>query len=185
MEYKGININIILLIILIVIISFFAGQHLIKLFGIEKPLKEELQAVIGVNEVQLIKNNGKTDIFVKLDSNVDFYNVYNKIDDTGQKHLGKELGIININNNSNKKLEDIYYKLHYYIYEGIATNFFSDMKNNVNEIIKENSSVDYKLWIDNKYVYLQLIMDKNCLYRIIPRKGNIVSINMEGEESSG
>ncbi|MDI3547656.1 MAG: hypothetical protein PWR10_1308 [Halanaerobiales bacterium] len=184
MEFKGLRINIIILVIGIVLLSFFTGQHLLKIYNIDKPLKEELLAIDEINELRLVDNNGKTDIYVSFKPETNFYQVYKEIEDISSKQLGNKRGKIIIMNEPSRELEELYYKMHYAIYEGLTTNEFVKMEKNVSKIVKNYQLSDYKLWVDNQAVYLQLVNKEDSLYRRIP-KNQVVSIRVEGDDVNG
>ncbi|ACL69944.1 hypothetical protein [Halothermothrix orenii] len=182
MEIKGIKINVVVLSMLIIVLAFFAGQHLFKLYNIEKPLTDELKSVKGVQDVKLLESGDKTDVSVKLSSDVDFYKRYHQLEKIASEKLGNELGKIIVNNEDNS-LEEIYYQMHYYIFEGISTYRFSYMKNEIKEIAEKNNVSDYRVWVDEKAVYLKLNRGKTSYYKVIPRQGITVSFKAGGDSS--
>lgn len=186
MEFKGLKINIIILVAIIVIIAFFTGKHLLEMYNVDKPLKEELLSINGVkDDLILVDNNNKTDIIISFKTGINFYQVYKEVEKTSLEMLGKSFGKIIIKNDSNKKLDDAYYKMHFTIYEGLATNKFTIMEEEFREIAESSKLKNYKIWVDNHAIYLQLSDGISHLYKRIERKDNILFIRTEGGENSG
>ena len=176
MSIKDININIVLVVILIVVIGFFAGKYLFNVYGVKQPLTTELNTINGVEKVELIENNDQTDIKVYLESKVDFQKTFMQISQISGKELGVEKGNIIVGSNNNTYLDQMFYKIHLAIYEGISTNRFTVMKNNIEKSLS-NSDIDYKLWVNNENVLLRLDGKGESLYRILSRnnKGGVDS----------
>mgnify|MGYP006287812961 FL=1 len=110
MSIRDININIVLLVILIVVISFFAGKHLFNVYGVKQPLSTELKAIDGVDTVELIENNNRTDIKVSLKPKVDLYKIYQEIAETSADELGEKKGEILVRENNSSSLNKVYYQ---------------------------------------------------------------------------
>lgn len=183
MNFKGIRLNIVIVIIALVIILFFSGQYLFKLYGVNRPIKEEIMAIDGVAGLDILNENNSTDILISFDDNINFHETYKKIRKITNDKLGNETGKIIIKNDNIEKLENVFYELHYAIYEGIATNKFVMMNENVKNITDKNNINDFKLWIDNDAVYLQLNNDNKSLYRRIPYSGINKNLNKGGGTS--
>lgn len=184
MEFKGVKINIVAIVILIILISFFVGQHFYKVYNIDKPIKEKIAGVDGVKKVEMLNTDGKMNMILSFDPAIDFYHVYKEIEGIFTDSKIDDKGSIIIKNDSNSDLEDVYYRLHYSIYEGIKTNKFVDMKENVAGIVEQSDFTDYRLWIDNEAVYFQLNGDEVSLYKRVPYNKKII-VHTEGGGLSG
>lgn len=184
MEYKGIKFNIVILIIIIMIGVFFGGQYLYKIYNIDQPVKKEILEIEGIDNVSIVEKNGQIDILVSLKSGIDFFQVYHKIEEIMIEKLGEQKGIIKVDNEKSKELEEEYYKLHFAIYEGISTREFVKMKESIDQIVNKINLDNYKLWIDNQAVYIQLDNNNNSLYKRIPYNRDII-VRTEGGVKSG
>ncbi|MFW6281827.1 MAG: hypothetical protein ACOC1O_03415 [bacterium] len=186
MEFKGLKINVIILVIMLVIVMFFFGQYIINIYNINKPLQDEINSIDGINSVQIEKEDNKTNAIVSFESNIHFYDTYREIEKIMDKRLGSNTGQIVINKVAESKdLKDIYYKLHFAIYEGINTSKFVQMSENVKLIAEKNKINNYKVWVDEKAVYLQLNKGENSLYRRIPNYRSITINSQEGGAEVG
>lgn len=179
MEFKGIKLYIIIFVIIAVIGLFYTGQYLFDIYKIDKPLKEEISAIEGIKDIKIINNNNLNDLFVSFEPGIDFYSSYQKINEVMETKLGSKSGNIIIDNNSSTELEEIYYQIHYAIHEGINTGKFLEMKENVEEIVSNVEIDNYRLWIDNDAVYLQLDKNNSSFYNRIPYN-KIITVKLEG-----
>ncbi len=172
MEYRGIKINIVLLIIVIAMILYFTGNFIINKYNVEKPLIDEIIAIEGIEDIELTEKNDKTKLKIKLANNGDLYNVYKNVDNIASEKIGDGNYEIIVSNKESNKLQLIYFRLHYAIYEGIATKKFTVMNKNIKEIVEENNLQYYNLRIDSENVYLKLADNNSVFYHIIPRNSD-------------
>ncbi len=185
MEFKGFRINIIILVVVVVLALFFSGQYLFKIYNIDKPIKSEILALEEVNDVSIIDNNDKKDLLIDFHSGIDFYESYQKVHQIMQDKLGNKSGniLISENNQNSKELAEVYYKLHYAIYQGINTGYFLEMEKNIESIVGMYNIDSHKIWVDNNAIYMQLDNNDKSLYKRIVFNNNLV--NIEGGGSIG
>ncbi len=184
MEFKGLKINIILLVMIMVIIVFFTGQYLLKIYNVDKPVIEEINAITGVEDIRLIDNNGKVDTMIVLGESIDFFNVYKEIDELLNTKLGNKKGRLLIKNDNIGDLDKVYYDMHYAIYEGMLTSRFVEMEKNVKEIAANHNISDYIIWVDDNAVFLQLEKEEYSFYHRFPYN-RAISVKTGGGEDNG
>ncbi len=172
MEYRGIKVNYVIIIVIIALIIYFTGNFIINRYNIEKPLLSEIVDIEGIKNCQLEESNGITKLIITLNNSADLYQIYHEVNNKATEKLGNDKYTIKINNKENKNLQNVYFKAHYAIFEGIATKKFTAMNENIENIAQENNLMDYKLWIDNQNIYLKLADRETVLYRIISRTGD-------------
>jgi len=184
MEFKGFKINIIILVVVVVLGLFFSGQHLFKIYNVDRPIKNEILALEQINDVSIIDNNDKKDLLIEFNSGIDFYESYQEVHQIMQDKLGNKSGniIITENDQNSKELDDIYYKLHFAIYQGINTGYFVEMEKNIQSIVGINNIDSHKIWVDNNAIYIQLDNNDKSLYKRIIFNNNI---DTEGGGSIG
>ncbi|MEJ6951638.1 hypothetical protein [Natronospora cellulosivora (SeqCode)] len=179
MEFKGFKLNIIIVVFLLVIAVFFAGRYYYNVFSVERPIVEEILALDAVDDISLIEKQGKMDVIVKLIPGSDFFKTYQEIDIIMDEKLNNNRGNITIENHSTGDLEDLYYKLHYALYEGVNNKSFVAMEERINNIVIDNNIKDYRLWVDTQAVYLQLNNENSSFYKRIPYNTSII-VESEG-----
>ncbi len=185
MEFKGFKINIIILVIVLVIGLFFSAQYLFKVYNVDKPIKNEILALKGIKDVSIIDNSDQKDLLIDFHSGIDFYKSYQDVNQIMQDKLGSKSGniIISKNDQENEELDDIYYKLHYAIYQGINTGYFVEMEKNVETIVGMYELDSHKIWVDNNAIYIQLDNNNKSLYKRISY--NNIILDTEGGGSIG
>lgn len=166
MEIKGLKFYIIIIVTIAIVGLFFTAQYLLDVYQIEKPLKNELASLEGVREIELIENNKSSEliVMVKFEPGIEFYNLYQEIERILEKILGSRSVNIIITNESISELAEVYYQVHFAIYEGINTGKFLEMKANIDGIVYAEELDNYRVWIDNEAVYLQLDKNNNSFY---------------------
>lgn len=173
MEFKGVKIYVIIIVIFLVICLYFAGQLLYRAYNIDMPLKEDLMVIEGISNVSLVNNEEKVDLYISFLPDQDFFALYQKIFSIMKDRLGSKSGDIIIQNKDNN-LKEVYHKIHFSIYEGIHTCKFVEMEKNINKIVEKEELDDYKLWVDNDAVYIQLDKNKDSFYKRIPYNNSII-----------
>ncbi len=185
MEFKGFKLNIIILVIVIILGLFFSAQYLFKIYNVEKPIKNEILALEEIKDVSIVDNNDKKDLIVDFHPGIDFHKTYQDVNQIMQEKLGSKSGKIIISNyQRNETLDNIYYKLHYAIYQGINTGYFVEMEKNVESIISKDELDNHKIWVDNEAIYIQLDKNKQSLYKRISYS-NSKTVELEGGGSVG
>ena len=172
MEYRGIKINIVIYIIIVVLIVYFSGNFIINKYNVQKPLLTEIESLENIENVQLLENNDRTKLKIKLNRNAELYDVYLNVKEIATEKIGEDNFNIIIDNQENDNLVNIYFKAHYAIFEGIATNKFTEMNEDIKEIAVKSDLKEYKLWIDSNNLYLKLADEDSAFYHIIPRNSN-------------
>ncbi|MFW5981515.1 MAG: hypothetical protein ACOCRU_02950 [bacterium] len=168
MEFKGFKLNIIAIVIVLTLAVFFAGRYYYQVYNLERPLKDEVLAIEAVNDISLIERQGKIDFLVELNPGKDFYQTYQEIDLIMKEKLANNRGNILFENDNNEEFEEIYYLLQYALYEGVNNRNFVVMEERISDITLENDIENYKLWVDEEAVYLQLNDEHSSYYKRIP-----------------
>jgi len=171
MEGKKIDFKIVVLVILVSITLFFGGQLLYQKFYINSPLTQELQAVPGVTAVKIEENNGETVVNIALGSVEDLEKSYLEFKKIVKKKETKKVQI-NILDNPNPLLEELYREMNFSIQEAITKGSFGEMYTRLEDLAREKGLQDWSVSLDQDNIYLQIKEKKNYLYRIIARAGS-------------
>jgi len=184
LEFRGYKINVIVLVIILVIVAFFSGKYLFNRYNIEKPLINELKEIEGVNDIHIIDNHNKKDIIIVFEKDINFFEVYQEAENVIDSTLSDKLGRVIIKNEEINKMDDVYYDMHYAIYEGVYTKKFVEMEKNIGKIAGIHELDNFKLWINNKAIFLQLEKDGASCYHRFPYDSSI-SVKTEGGVVNG
>ncbi|MFW6309045.1 MAG: hypothetical protein ACOC1S_03415 [bacterium] len=179
----NINIKLILLIIIICLGIFLGGSHLYSFYWIEQPVKNEIQALNGVQEIEIDDRN--SEIILILDNDLNFPEIILNVKDIVDNRMNDKEYEIKVSGNSNMDLDDFYQDLKFVIYEGIYTHRYSWMKNEVKTIAREYAEGEVNLIIDENYIYLQVINGEEYDYQIYRRINGNFKNREEGGVNSG
>ena len=172
MEIKGIKINIVILVIVGILILYFGVQYYNNIYRIEQPLENKLANLNGVEEVNLLSENDKITIDLKFNTNTAIYNTYIQTEKITENILRNEEYEITINNKLNKNLEQIYYDIHFHLYEGAVIGKFTNMIYEIDDIMIEHDFQNYNIYIDNNNIYMELVEKDNYYFKIISYQKN-------------
>lgn len=164
MEFRGIKLYIVIIVTLLIVGLFFAARYLLDVYRIEKPLKEQLASLEGIREIEIIENNKGKALLVSFMPGIDFYELYQKIEGKIEDVTSNSKADIIIVNDTGSELSESYYQLHFALYEGINTGRFLEMKKNIDDILSTEDLASYRVWVDEKAVYLQLDKDNDSFY---------------------
>jgi len=167
-------------IVLVVTIGvLFCGQLIWHKYAVAKPLDKELLQIKGVESVQWEDNRKDGDgvvITVALGPVVDLENTYGEIGDTVKRIMGHRAVKIVLREHRTPELENVYYKIHYQVQEAISTGKFVAMADNIQAQAKA-SQVDAKVYVDARYVYIELDKGVGRLYSVVPRQADNQEVN--------
>lgn len=172
MNWQKVNWSIIVIGILIAFTAASSSYYFWQQYVVAKPLTQAIQEINGVEQVTLDtsdKKQGVREVHVTLTNVDNFQTTYQLINDTIEANLGTKKFKLILNDHRTPELEQLYYSLHYHIYEGIFTGKFGTMS----EIIQEKAAaanIQAQVYMDANYVYLQLTTTTGNLYQVFPRQ---------------
>lgn len=168
MEFRGIKLYIVIIVTLLIVCLFFAARYLLAIYRIDKPLRNELASLEGIKEIEILENKKGTELQVSFLPGIDFYELYQEIEGIMENVKGEKNTDIIIINDSDNELREIYYQVHFALYEGISTGRFLEMKKNIDDILRREELDGYLVRVDRQAVYLQLDKDNHSFYYRIP-----------------
>ncbi|NLV92684.1 MAG: hypothetical protein GX030_09885 [Firmicutes bacterium] len=163
------RISIIVITLVIVTLLGVAGQRLLYMQKVERPLKERFLAITGVESFELLEVPGGQELVVAVAKDVDLPRLYRQLQATAREVLGSDGGEIEILDQSSPTLEEVLHRVHFVIQEGIATGRFTVMNDSVAQVMVNEGISNYKLAVDSDNVYLQIGQGENYLYSVFPR----------------
>ena len=181
MEIKGIKINIVILVIVGILILYFGVQHYNNIYRIEQPLENKLTDLNGIEKVNSFSENDKLIIELKFNTDTDIYNTYLQSKQITEDMLENKQYEININNQSNKNLDQIYHDIHFHLYEGAVTGNFTNMKYEIDDIMIEHDFQRYNIYMDNNYIYMELIEKDKYYFKIISYQENTTNYSQQND----
>lgn len=167
------RLTIVLAAIIITLVILGCGQLIWQHLAINKPLENELKRIDGITSFYIngSKINDKKILNVTFQNVNNLQKTYHAINKAASNILGEHQFNIVVHDNRDTELEAIYYEIHLFIQEGIATGKFSEMA----EHIKQTAmiyGVSSKVYVDNENVYLSLQKSDKGMYIVIPRSSS-------------
>lgn len=147
--------------------SYFLWQH----YALAKPLTQAIQEIDGVETVTLEpldKNQSSQEIQITLNPVANLQATYQTISNKVTSIVGDKKVKIVLHDHRTPELEQLYYSIHYFIYEGIYTGKFSSMSDMI-EKKAAASKIKALVYMDTNYIYLQLTNTAGNLVQVIPR----------------
>ncbi|MCK4257716.1 MAG: hypothetical protein KAX49_01990 [Halanaerobiales bacterium] len=180
--FKGTRIVIVLVVLVLGLISIFGAQYFIKTYRFEEPFKEKVLAIEGIDQVNLIDTEDGKRIVLTLGNAVVLDEAFLKVEELAHQSLKGKIKI-EIEDQASPTMKDLYHEMHFAIYEGITTGYFTQMVKRINEIGAENQVQDLDIKIDQNYVYLKLVKNGEMYSKIVTRNlGNLSYIGDQGGE---
>lgn len=137
---------------------------------VKEPLAEALMQIEGVKDVKLIDNDRKkTEVWITLNEVGNLPKTYGDIEEVLLRTYGQDSYKITLADNRDPYLESIYGKIHFALLEGERLGNYNAMSEEIFEqLAQEEGLKNYRLWVDQKRIYLLLTTSRNTLYEVIP-----------------
>ncbi len=148
----------------IYVLNYWHQQRLVK-----EPLVEALMQIEGVKDVELANERKSAEVWITLNEVEDLPQTYGDIEKILIAAYGQDFDNIYLIDTRDSYLESVYHKIHYDLWEGERLGNYSKMKETVIEqLAEEKDLTNYRLWVDQKRIYLLLTTSRSNLYEIIP-----------------
>lgn len=164
---KGIKWQIVLITFVVVFGFLFAGFQLYQNKILPDKISKDVSTVKFVKMVTISTDTNGYIMKVRLGEVENLMETYKEIENKVNKYPVK-INILLIDN-SNEKLNNVYYNSQFSIYEGIQKGDYMKMYDTIREISSKNSVRSY-VYIDKQNIYLDLRDRSHYLYKIIPRE---------------
>jgi hypothetical protein len=169
LQIKGIRIYVVIVTIVVTLCVLLSIQYINQKYNIEQPLFKLYSQTKLVKGVK-IENRG-TDVNVILDvkKTDNLRQVYKDLTNYTEQIMGTTKFSVELKDNRNKTLENVYYQSQFIIYEALAKGDFSKMAT----VIEKNArdyGAEAKVFMDEDSIYVEIIKGDNYLYEIIPRE---------------
>lgn len=164
-----------------VLLVLLAGQSLYTAQRVDRPLRDAVSHVAGVESVTVDSSRATVVIDARVAPVANLMETYQQIDQAARSQLAGRPYRIQVGDRRTPALTDAYYALNAVLEEGIATGRFTEMVARVQSRAQELGLTDAKVYVDAERVYVQLNGRGGYLYEILPRTGE----NGAGRGSSG
>jgi hypothetical protein len=146
-------------------VNYWRQQRLIK-----EPLKEALLEIEAVKDVDIkSKSKQNTEISITLNKVGDLYKTYQNIEEVLLLTYAGNSFQITLIDQRDTYLESLYGKIHFALMEGERLGNYTKMSHEIFQLLEQEQDLEYyRLWVDQKRIYVQLSAKDNYLYEVIP-----------------
>jgi len=157
--------------LVIVLIISFSSYYLYKRFGVDAPLEKKIEALEGVadSKATRLKDGYKIDINMKKVANLQ--EAYTSIDRAVRDSLPQKEYSLHLTDKPNQSLQDFMQHMQPAVFESLAANRFIWLDQELSRRTQE-AGLQYKLFVDQEHLYLQVEDGENYIYQIIDREKN-------------
>lgn len=169
MRIKGFRVEVAILAALLVVGILFAGRALWLRQTVDEPLLKIHQIIPAVKTVRIIHGSNETTLEVQLTKTDNLENTYEALQNSIQELKLKGPIRINILDHRNARLEEAYYQIHFSVQEAAENGDFEQMKQNVQSTMQKEGIKDYRVYVGDQALFVQIAQGNNYLYEIVPR----------------
>lgn len=185
MKIKGIRLNVVIAVIAITLAVLLTIQFLYQKYNVEQPLFKLYSQTKLVEKAPIIEQKGNlVNVILDVKKTENLKLAYQDLNNYTEQVMGSTKFTIQLKDNRNKALEDVYYQSQFIIYEALAKGNFTTMA----AVIQQNAAkvgADALVFIDNDHIYVEILKGNNYLYEIIPRKQITTEDNSVNQMGSG
>lgn len=169
MQFQGLRVHVILLALAAGMVLLFGLQWMYNFSQVDKPLKVFFARQAEIKGYELEENGGRLRISVALGPVANLRETYARIEEGVKDILGGRPFDLDIRDNRDSRLIDDFYRLHYDLEEALATGEFTAMSTELTRKEQDLGLNDLKVFVDSRYLYVQLMRGNRYLYEILPR----------------
>ena len=142
---------------------------------VREPLADTLLQIEGVGDLEIINDSRKeTEVYITLDEVEDLPKTYSCIEEVLASTYKQGSYKITLADNRDPYLESVYIKIHFALMEGERLGNYGAMSKDVFMLLEQEEGLEnFRLWVDQKNIYLLLTTSKSSLYEVIPVKYTI------------
>lgn len=183
-KVKGLRIGVIALVFVLASLLIFGGQQLRYRYDVFEPMQTAFTHIDGVKTVKFDKNSGHVDIVVTLGKVDNLEKTVSEIEGLGKYYLKDNLGNISIVDSRDAYLDEVYYRMHFSIEEGIATGHFRQMADDLQGVAKASRLERFRVYVGSDRVYVVMARGGRYLYEVVPRQAG-PALPQAGQPSGG
>lgn len=168
MKNGELRIVVIILTAVLTVAILCGGYFAYNVYGVEKPLEEELSSLQQVSSVVITKDKKTYEIKIQLEPQENLQSAYSEIQDALNRHFKGKDYELQIADNRNEKIELFYLQMQPAVQQAAAQSEFVWLDNQFREQC-EQMALTYNLMVDEQNIYIQIINGSDYLYEVVPR----------------
>jgi L-alanine-DL-glutamate epimerase-like enolase superfamily enzyme len=173
MQWKRDKWTVYVIALVITVAVMVSGQLLWQKYAMAKPLDRGLQAIQGVESARWEEagKTGEAVVKVTLGQVDNLQKTYGEIAATAKKSLGRRAFRIELRDHRTPALEELFQNINLSVQEAIFTGNFVAMTERV-KAQAGAAQADARIYVDARYVYVQLAKGSEALYAVVPRQAD-------------
>lgn len=164
---------IVVIVLVVSLLLFFGGWSVYQQFEVRKPLKFEISKMENVELNSIEFNKQQMVVNVSLSEVKELDQTYRKIYDIANNYNNRNKEIrIQIAEEQDPRLHNIWDEAQFTIHESIATHAYSKIPSFFEQIKISNPEIEYKISMDELFVYITIYNGSKEMYAVVPRLVN-------------
>lgn len=152
------------------------GNQGYQRYLVNQPLEQKLAVQPGIESADVDRVDGEVQITVHLRDVDNLQEEYIAIEKVLEDSLNKRPFRLVIADNSNDRLKMAFIRLQPAVYEAMASDRYVWLDESVKSYANQ-SGMNYRLYVDDRYVYIHLSDNGANLYRVIERQNKVQKIS--------
>jgi hypothetical protein len=169
LHLMGLNVRRIAVTFIIVLLILYGGKAACYNLRVSKPLHQYFQTQTCIADYSIYTHTDGLHVKIKPNDVKVLQSLYAQLRADITEILGKTPFVIDITDERNPMLEEIFYSMRIHIEEALARGSFYDMSQAIDKKAKKAGLDKWDVGIDSDYIYVQLHQRESYLYEIIPR----------------
>lgn len=181
--FKNLKWTVIIVSFLFLLSIFYGFRFYQQKQTIEEPLFKLFDEIKEVKDAEIKYGPEYITLILEMEYVNNLYSEESKIKKEVEEIIGKKEYRIEFKDNRNQELEQLYYKVHYTLYEAAAKGNFVQMSGEVEDIMNNFNVDGYRLIVEEENLYFQVKKGDYYLYEIVPRSPGL-NENVGGERDN-
>lgn len=170
MNFKGLRLQMIVFVAVLTFVLIVCGQFFYHRYFVLEPLLQTIQALDGVETVNVEKQNNITHFMVSLTPVDDLAKTYQTVEKVITDVFASDSYKLSIGDQRSEELIVLYHQIHFSIFEAISLGNFTSMAVVIDAQLADIDALNYRVSVDAKQIYVQLHQNNDSyLYEIISR----------------
>ncbi len=170
MQLQGIRVPVVALSLAFGLFLFFGLERLYLFTQVDQPLAHFLHERSDVRSFSVSDQGNRILVKIALGPVGNLRETYVSLEKGMAGIFGQRPFAIEITDNRTERLVQDFYSIHYILQEGLATGRFTEMEQKVSEVAGRNGLSQAAVYVDTRYLYVQLRRGDHYLYELVPRQ---------------
>ena len=168
---RGLKIHIIIVTFLVTLGLVWGGSYLSYQRRVALPLLSQLKSVPGVENAEIVPSSRRQkDVVIELKPGVETaITAYLEVERLAAAELGTSLASVRVTEHRTPALDEVFYRMHLQVQQGIATGIFTTMADNIAAIAAAENLSGQRVLVEPERVIVALENEDGLLFAVVPR----------------